>query len=96
MDRRTENQTPISHLAKADVTIKLGPVVQSILSLTNSLVKDLLSSVEKYKIKCANIFALNPIALRKAKIVCNFGLSKCNRVNKNSAECGVSPACPFS
>ena len=23
----------------------------------------------------------NPIALRKAKIVCNFGLSKCNRVN---------------
>ena len=24
---------------------------------------------------------LNPIALRKAKIVCNFGLSECNRVN---------------
>ena len=24
--------------------------------------------------------ALNPIALRKAKIVCNFGLSECNRV----------------
>ena len=24
---------------------------------------------------------LNPIALRKAKIVYNFGLSKCNRVN---------------
>ena len=23
----------------------------------------------------------NPIALRKAKIVCNFGLSECNRVN---------------
>ena len=23
---------------------------------------------------------LNPIALRKAKIVCNFGLSECNRV----------------
>ena len=22
----------------------------------------------------------NPIALRKAKIVCNFGLSECNRV----------------
>ena len=25
----------------------------------------------------------NPIALRKAKIVCNFGLSECNRVIKN-------------
>ena len=24
---------------------------------------------------------LNPIAPRKAKIVCNFGLSECNRVN---------------
>ena len=24
---------------------------------------------------------LNPTALRKAKIVCNFGLSECNRVN---------------
>ena len=24
---------------------------------------------------------LNPIALRKTKIVCNFGLSECNRVN---------------
>ena len=24
----------------------------------------------------------NPIALRKAKIVCNFGLSECNRVKK--------------
>ena len=23
----------------------------------------------------------NPIVLRKAKIVCNFGLSECNRVN---------------
>ena len=23
----------------------------------------------------------NPIALREAKIVCNFGLSECNRVN---------------
>ena len=23
----------------------------------------------------------NPIALRNAKIVCNFGLSECNRVN---------------
>ena len=23
---------------------------------------------------------LNPVALRKAKIVCNFGLSECNRV----------------
>ena len=25
-------------------------------------------------------FVLNPIALRKAKIVCNFGFSECSRV----------------
>ena len=25
-----------------------------------------------------------PIALRKAKIVCNFGLSECNRVKTNT------------
>ena len=27
-------------------------------------------------------FAFNPIALRKVKIVYNFGLSECNRVKK--------------
>ena len=27
------------------------------------------------------IWVFNPTALRKAKIVCNFGLSECNRVN---------------
>ena len=26
---------------------------------------------------------LNPIALRKAKIVCDFGLPECNRVNSS-------------
>ena len=25
--------------------------------------------------------SISPIALRKAKIICNFGLSECNRVN---------------
>ena len=29
-------------------------------------------------------FKINPIALRKAKIVYNFGLSECNRVNENN------------
>ena len=29
----------------------------------------------------STVRSLNPIALRKAKIVCNFGLSECNRVN---------------
>ena len=29
-------------------------------------------------------FRVNSIALRKAKIVCNFGLSECNRVKKNA------------
>ena len=28
------------------------------------------------------IIHFTPIALRKAKIVCNFGLSECNRVNR--------------
>ena len=27
-------------------------------------------------------FNINPIALRKAKIVCNFGISECNRVKE--------------
>ena len=29
-------------------------------------------------------WAINPIALRKAKIVCNFGLSECNRIKHES------------
>ena len=29
-----------------------------------------------------HIMPFNPIALRKAKIVCNFGLSECNRVTQ--------------
>ena len=29
-----------------------------------------------------NLDLFNPFALRKAKIVYNFGLSECNRVNK--------------
>ena len=33
----------------------------------------------KPHITCA-MLALNPIALRKAKIVCNFGLSECNEI----------------
>ena len=28
------------------------------------------------------LISFNPVALRKAKIVCNFGLSECNRVKK--------------
>ena len=30
---------------------------------------------------------LNPIALRKAKIVCNFGLSECNRAKCQKCKC---------
>ena len=29
------------------------------------------------------VLLLNPIALRKAKIVCNFGLAECNRIKMN-------------
>ena len=29
-----------------------------------------------------HILPFNPIALRKTKIVCNFGLSECNRVKR--------------
>ena len=42
-----------------------GPVVQSISYFMKLVVKDI----------------VNPIALRKAKIVYNFGLSECSRVN---------------
>ena len=30
------------------------------------------------------VYVFNPTALRKAKIVCNFGVSECNGVNVNS------------
>ena len=33
-----------------------------------------------YDMSYVNIILFNPIALRKAKIVYNFGLSECNRV----------------
>ena len=34
---------------------------------------------------------LNPIALRKAKIVCSFGLFHCNRVKVNGQSVEVHP-----
>ena len=40
---------------------------------------------------------LNPIALRMAKIVYNFGHSECNRVNEQSEMgllCLLTPICP--
>ena len=36
--------------------------------------------IHNYYNKCL----VNPNALRKAKIACNFGLSECNRVDKSS------------
>ena len=36
--------------------------------------------------------SFNPIALRKAKIVCNFGLSECNRVKMDWGGCGMGVA----
>ena len=38
-------------------------------------------------------FFFNPIALRKAKIVYNFGLSECNRVNSHM--CTTPTNCSF-
>ena len=38
-------------------------------------------------------YELNPIVLRKAKIVYNFGLSECNRVNWNFIAQGPSLSC---
>ena len=32
----------------------------------------------------ALLFDINPVALRKAKIIYNFGLSECNRVKRKS------------
>ena len=34
-------------------------------------------------LRLGNAKSYNPIALRKAKIVYNFGLSECNRVKQN-------------
>ena len=42
--------------------------------------------------KCEGVpIQLNPIALRKAKIVYNFGLSGCNRVKQNIVGCHNDP-----
>ena len=38
------------------------------------------SIIKKRKICPNSTLFFNPIALRKAKIVCNFGLSECNKV----------------
>ena len=38
--------------------------------------------MDGYTFKGSNSVALNPIALRKAKIAYSFGLSECNRVKK--------------
>ena len=38
------------------------------------------SYVSKHKISSRSACIFNPMALRKAKIVYNFGLSECNRV----------------
>ena len=57
-------------------------------SLLNSVFRTLIERPNKLRgyfcLSITNIlacFLLNPIALRKAKIVYNFGLSECNRVN---------------
>ena len=39
---------------------------------------------------CEHILNFNPIALRKAKIVYNFGLSECNRVAQKRAGIGYN------
>ena len=39
-------------------------------------------SIPKQSRNLHHLLILNPVALRKAKIVCNFGLSECNRDNE--------------
>ena len=39
---------------------------------------------------CRYLVGVNPIALRKAKIVCNFGISECNRVKYNCQRCSAT------
>ena len=38
------------------------------------------ATMKKLEYICCYLY-INPIALRKAKIVYNFGLSECNRIN---------------
>ena len=40
--------------------------------------------------------SLNPIALRKAKIVYNFGLSECNRVKRKNFLLGQQNSCFYT
>ena len=40
---------------------------------------------------CFESGKVNPVALRKAKIACNFGLSECHRVKEEVVEEGYAP-----
>ena len=55
------------HYIKYDITASKYGFIVSTYDITESVTD-------------ANISHFNPIALRKAKIVYNFGLSECNRV----------------
>ena len=48
-------------------------------SLKRNSANDLFINLQNFDV--VSSVMLNPIALRKAKIVYNFGLSECNRVN---------------
>ena len=56
----------------------LVPLLQSVMEerFNYKVSKHLVTDTSLLKI------SINPIALRKAKIVCNFGFSECNRVNE--------------
>ena len=57
------------------------------MSYANSVNPDQMphSVVSDLGLLCPLVSCFNPTALRKAKIVCNFGLSECNRVTGHLA-----------
>ena len=81
MHSRREKHAGISRNGQQNMTI-IGIKLEEVFSFKTR--KDLKGVRWGYPVRWRYPYAtrrLNPIALRKTKIVCNFGLSECNRVN---------------
>ena len=66
-----------------DPSDKTIPKIQFSLTLQTEILSTVTSDFLKQMII---VMSVNPIALRKAKVVYNFGLSECSRVNSMLSE----------
>ena len=54
-----------------------------------------LYAINHIALRRPKLYTVNPIALRKAKIVCNFGLSECNRATESFSNCDIKIFCLY-